>query len=77
MDIGKFYFCKKDEVIKTLKSNNVKLFLSTDSDDIYKALHAGKQLNVLINVLIIFMMFCYLSLVLKLKLTCDISTGVV
>ncbi|KAA0724196.1 Cytosolic 5'-nucleotidase 1B [Triplophysa tibetana] len=55
MEICKFYFCKKDEVIKTLQSNNVKLFLSTDSDDIYKALHA----------------------VMKLKLTYDISTGVV
>ncbi|XP_057185421.1 cytosolic 5'-nucleotidase 1B isoform X2 [Triplophysa rosa] len=47
MEICKFYFCKKDEVIKTLQSNNVKLFLSTDSDEIYKALHADVPAAVL------------------------------
>ncbi|XP_073688173.1 cytosolic 5'-nucleotidase 1B isoform X1 [Garra rufa] len=41
LEIGKFFFCKKEELINTLQSNKVKLFLSTDKDDVYEALHTG------------------------------------
>ncbi|CAM4735092.1 unnamed protein product [Leuciscus chuanchicus] len=41
LEIGKFYFCKKEELINTLQSNKVKLFVSTDRDDVYSALHTG------------------------------------
>ncbi|XP_067236570.1 cytosolic 5'-nucleotidase 1B [Chanodichthys erythropterus] len=41
LEIGKFYFCKKEELMNTLQSNKVKLFISTDRDDVYKALHTG------------------------------------
>ncbi|XP_048015136.1 cytosolic 5'-nucleotidase 1B [Megalobrama amblycephala] len=41
LEIGKFYFCKKEELINTLQSNKVKLFISTDRDDVCKALHTG------------------------------------
>ncbi|XP_051545294.1 cytosolic 5'-nucleotidase 1B-like [Myxocyprinus asiaticus] len=41
LEICQFYFCKKEELINTLQSLKVKLFLSTDRDDIYKALHTG------------------------------------
>ncbi|XP_067292372.1 cytosolic 5'-nucleotidase 1B isoform X2 [Pseudorasbora parva] len=41
LEIGKFYFCKKEELLNTLQSNKVKLFLSTDKGDVYKALHTG------------------------------------
>ncbi|XP_051978559.1 cytosolic 5'-nucleotidase 1B [Xyrauchen texanus] len=41
LEIGKFYFCKKEELMNTLQLHKVKLFLSTDGDDIYRALHTG------------------------------------
>ncbi|XP_052400242.1 cytosolic 5'-nucleotidase 1B [Carassius gibelio] len=41
LEIGKFFFCKKEELINTLQSNKVKLFLSTDRDDVCEALHTG------------------------------------
>lgn len=41
LGISKFYFCKNEELIKTLQSHKVKLFLSTNRDDIDKALQAG------------------------------------
>ncbi|KAK7117872.1 hypothetical protein R3I94_023178 [Phoxinus phoxinus] len=41
LEIGKFYFCKKEELINTLQSNKVKLFVSTDRDAVYNALHTG------------------------------------
>lgn len=41
LEIGKFFFCKKEELINTLQSNKVKLFLSTERDDVYEALHTG------------------------------------
>ncbi|XP_010900213.1 cytosolic 5'-nucleotidase 1A [Esox lucius] len=41
LDIGRFYFCKKEESIQSLESNNVKLFLSTDTIDVCKALQKG------------------------------------
>lgn len=43
LEIGKFYFCKKEELINTLQSNKVKLFVSTDRDDVYNALHTGRS----------------------------------
>lgn len=43
LEIGKFYFYKKEALINTLQSNKVKLFLSTDRDDVYKALHTGRS----------------------------------
>ncbi|XP_042571604.1 cytosolic 5'-nucleotidase 1B isoform X2 [Cyprinus carpio] len=41
LEIGKFFFFKKEELINTLQSNKVKLFLSTDRDDVCEALHTG------------------------------------
>ncbi|XP_077067389.1 cytosolic 5'-nucleotidase 1B [Siphateles boraxobius] len=41
LEIGKFYFCKKEELIHTLQSNKVKLFVSTDRDAVYNAIHTG------------------------------------
>lgn len=41
LEIGKFYFCKEEELKNTLQSNKVKLFLSTDRDDVHQALRSG------------------------------------
>lgn len=41
LEIGKFYFCKKEELKNTLQSNKVKLLLSTDRDDVHEALRSG------------------------------------
>ncbi|XP_016325281.1 cytosolic 5'-nucleotidase 1B-like [Sinocyclocheilus anshuiensis] len=41
LEIVKIFFCKKEELINTLQLNNVKLFLSTDKDDVYEVLHIG------------------------------------
>ncbi|XP_066525448.1 cytosolic 5'-nucleotidase 1B isoform X2 [Hoplias malabaricus] len=41
LEIGRFYFCSREDFIETLKANKVKLFLSTDRDDVYSALKAG------------------------------------
>lgn len=45
VEIGKFFFCKKDELINTLQSNKVNLFLSTERDDVHEALHTGRSLH--------------------------------
>lgn len=45
LEIGKFFFFKKEELINTLQSNKVKLFLSTDRDDVCEALHTGTKFN--------------------------------
>ncbi len=45
LEIGKFFFCKKEELINTLQSNKVKLFLSTERDDVYEAQHTGRSLH--------------------------------
>jgi len=45
LEIGKFYFCKKEELTNTLQSNKVNLFVSTDRDAVYNALHTGKHLT--------------------------------
>lgn len=41
LDIGRFCFCNKEDSIESLQSNNVKLFLSTDTNDVCKALQKG------------------------------------
>ncbi|KAJ8417092.1 hypothetical protein AAFF_G00283190 [Aldrovandia affinis] len=41
LDIGRFYFSGDDDFAEPLRSNNVKLFLSTDADDVCKALERG------------------------------------
>ncbi|XP_076861716.1 cytosolic 5'-nucleotidase 1B isoform X2 [Brachyhypopomus gauderio] len=41
LDIDKFYFCSRDNIVGTLQANNIKLFLSTDKDDVYSVLKAG------------------------------------
>ncbi len=45
VEIGKFFFCKKEELINTLQSNKVNLFLSTERDDVHEALHTGRSLH--------------------------------
>ncbi len=45
IEIGKFFFCKKEELINTLQSNEVNLFLSTERDDVHEALHTGRSLH--------------------------------
>lgn len=45
LEIGKFFFCKKEELINTLQSNKVKLFLSTERDDVHEAQHTGRSLH--------------------------------
>ncbi|XP_072525738.1 cytosolic 5'-nucleotidase 1A [Salminus brasiliensis] len=41
LEVGKFYFCSGEDFVRTLQENHVKLFLSTDRDDVYSALKAG------------------------------------
>ncbi|KAL0968132.1 hypothetical protein UPYG_G00262790 [Umbra pygmaea] len=41
IDVGRFCFCTKEDYIESLQSNNVKLFLSTDTNDVCKALQKG------------------------------------
>ncbi|KAJ7997693.1 hypothetical protein DPEC_G00214780 [Dallia pectoralis] len=41
LNIGRFYFCQKEDYIHGLESNNVKLFLSTDAIDVCEALQKG------------------------------------
>ncbi|KAM4618820.1 cytosolic 5'-nucleotidase 1A [Polymixia lowei] len=41
LEIGRFCFCSEEDSMESLLSNNVKLFLSTDSSDVSKALQRG------------------------------------
>uniref|UniRef100_A0A8B9JJW6 Cytosolic 5'-nucleotidase 1A-like n=1 Tax=Astyanax mexicanus TaxID=7994 RepID=A0A8B9JJW6_ASTMX len=41
LEIGKFCFCSKEKFERTLQENHVKLFLSSDRDDVHSALKAG------------------------------------
>ncbi|KAJ8343259.1 hypothetical protein SKAU_G00305880 [Synaphobranchus kaupii] len=41
LEIGRFCFCGPEDFIEPLRSNNVKLFLSTDQDDVFKAWERG------------------------------------
>ncbi|XP_043083688.1 cytosolic 5'-nucleotidase 1B isoform X1 [Puntigrus tetrazona] len=41
LEIGKFFFCKKEELMNTLRTNKVKLFLSAEGEDVCEALQSG------------------------------------
>ncbi|XP_062847205.1 cytosolic 5'-nucleotidase 1A [Trichomycterus rosablanca] len=41
LEIGKFCFCSRADLAKTLQANHIKLFLSTDREDVYSSLQAG------------------------------------
>lgn len=41
LQIGKFCFCSSEKFMKTLQENHVKLFLSSDRDDVHSALKEG------------------------------------